>query len=115
MELKIGDFGLATKLDYEGEIKKTVCGTRTYMAPEILSGEYSYEVDIWSVAIIIYALFVGKTPFELDVPHKGDRISLIEKNIKSLKYRFPEECKMSYVAQRLIRKILVKNRAERPT
>ena len=115
MELKIGDFGLATKLDYEGEKKHTVCGTRTYMAPEILSGEHSYEVDIWSTAIIIYALLVGKTPFELDVPHTGDRIGQIDKNIKRLKYRFPEERKISYVAQRLIRKILVKNPADRPT
>ena len=115
MELKIGDFGLATKLDFDGEKKKTVCGTRTYMAPELLGGEHSYEVDIWSVAIIIYALFVGKTPFEMDIPPNVDRIKEIENNIRKLKFRFPEDCKMSYVAQRLIRKILVKNPADRPT
>jgi len=27
MEIKIGDFGLATKLDFPGERKRTICGT----------------------------------------------------------------------------------------
>lgn len=36
LELKVGDFGLATALAYEGERRKTVCGTPNYIAPEIL-------------------------------------------------------------------------------
>ena len=49
MEIKIGDFGLATKIEFEGEKKKTVCGTPNYIAPEILEATtgHSYEVDIW--------------------------------------------------------------------
>jgi len=54
MEIKLGDFGLATKLEYEGEKKKTICGTPNYIAPEILEGKgHSYEVDIWSVGVIM--------------------------------------------------------------
>ena len=88
------------------------------MAQEMLYGEHSYEVDIWSVAIIIFVLLIGKTPFEVDVPkgeYKFNRIKLIYKNIRQLKYKFPQDCKMSYVAQRLIRKILVKDSAKRPS
>ena len=33
MQVKIGDFGLATKLEYSGEKRKTVCGTPNYIAP----------------------------------------------------------------------------------
>ncbi len=33
MEIKIGDFGLATKLEFAEEKKKTVCGTPNYIAP----------------------------------------------------------------------------------
>lgn len=33
LELKIGDFGLATKINYAGERKKTKCGTPNYIAP----------------------------------------------------------------------------------
>lgn len=36
LEVKVGDFGLATALSYEGERRKTVCGTPNYIAPEIL-------------------------------------------------------------------------------
>ena len=58
MEIKLGDFGLATRLEYNEEKKKTICGTPNYIAPEILEGKgHSYEVDIWSVGVIMY-LFV---------------------------------------------------------
>lgn len=56
MEIKLGDFGLATKLEFDGEKKRTICGTPNYIAPEILDGKvgHSYEVDIWSMGVILY-------------------------------------------------------------
>lgn len=33
MEIKLGDFGLATKLEYPGDKRKTICGTPNYIAP----------------------------------------------------------------------------------
>ena len=55
MEIKLGDFGLATRLEYNEEKKKTICGTPNYIAPEILEGKgHSYEVDVWSVGVIMY-------------------------------------------------------------
>jgi len=54
MEIKIGDFGLATKLEFPGERKRTICGTPNYIAPEVLEGKgHSYEVDIWSLGVIM--------------------------------------------------------------
>lgn len=38
MEIKLGDFGLATTVEYDGERKRTICGTPNYIAPEILEG-----------------------------------------------------------------------------
>lgn len=66
MQIKLGDFGLATKLDFDGEKKRTICGTPNYIAPEVLEGRagHSYEVDIWSLGVIIYTLIIGKPPFE---------------------------------------------------
>lgn len=65
MNIKIGDFGLATKLEFEKEKKRTVCGTPNYIAPEILEGKgYTYKVDIWSIGVIIYTLYTGVPPFE---------------------------------------------------
>lgn len=62
MEVKLGDFGLASKLSFDGERRQTICGTPNYIAPEILSGKetgHSFEVDIWSFGVIAYTLLVG--------------------------------------------------------
>ncbi|XP_059619622.1 serine/threonine-protein kinase polo [Phlebotomus argentipes] len=65
MTVKIGDFGLATKIEFEGQRKETICGTPNYIAPEILNRKgHSYEADIWSVGCVMYTLLVGRPPFE---------------------------------------------------
>lgn len=111
MELKTGDFGLATKLEFEGERKRTVCGTPNYIAPEILEGKtgHSYEVDVWSLGVIIYTLIVGKPPFETQ------DVKQTYKRIKMNSYTFPENCVISDSARSLITEILVTDPAKRPT
>ena len=42
-QIKLGDFGLATKVDYDGERKRTLCGTPNYIAPEVLSKKGKYR------------------------------------------------------------------------
>mgnify|MGYP002624177292 FL=1 len=111
MELKVGDFGLATKLDFEGERKRTVCGTPNYIAPEILDGKtgHSYEVDIWSLGVIVYTLIIGKPPFETR------DVKTTYKRIKMNAYSFPENAIISEAAKNLISQILVTDPAKRPT
>lgn len=36
LKIKLGDFGLAAKLDFDSEKRHTVCGTPNYLAPEVL-------------------------------------------------------------------------------
>ena len=111
MELKVGDFGLATKLDFEGERKRTVCGTPNYIAPEILDGKtgHSYEVDIWSLGVIIYTLIIGKPPFETR------DVKTTYKRIKMNAYNFPENAIISDSAKNLITQILVTDPSKRPS
>ncbi|XP_016887743.1 serine/threonine-protein kinase DCLK1-like isoform X2 [Cynoglossus semilaevis] len=59
--LKLGDFGLATVVN--GPLY-TMCGTPTYVAPEIIAETgYGLKVDIWASGVIAYILLCGFPPF----------------------------------------------------
>mmetsp|Transcript_5749 Transcript_5749/g.4937 ORF Transcript_5749/g.4937 Transcript_5749/m.4937 type:complete len:157 (-) Transcript_5749:1652-2122(-) len=111
MELKCADFGLATKLEFDGEKKRTICGTPNYIAPEILDGKigHSYEVDTWSLGVIIYTLIIGKPPFETP------DVKTTYKKIRMNNYSFPENFPISDAARNLITKILNLDPSKRPS
>jgi len=59
------DFGLSKELDSVGSTTKTVCGTPTYLAPEVLLGQpYGNAIDWWSLGVVMYELFTGMNPFD---------------------------------------------------
>ncbi|KAK4128737.1 Pkinase-domain-containing protein [Parathielavia appendiculata] len=78
LTVKIGDFGLA-KIVGEESFTTTLCGTPSYVAPEILVNNkqrrYTKAVDIWSLGVVLYICLCGFPPFsdELerdDFPYK---------------------------------------------
>ena len=72
--LKLIDFGLAIHLN-AGEKATEVCGTTSYMAPEVLQGNYATECDIWSLGVITYFMLSGTLPFPgRNDDEKEDRI-----------------------------------------
>ena len=98
-QIKIGDFGLATKVDFEGERKRTLCGTPNYIAPEVLGKKgHSYEVDVWSLGCILYTLLVGRPPFETQT--LKDTYARIKRN----EYHIPSRIGQS--AKNLIARLL---------
>ncbi|XP_072319656.1 serine/threonine-protein kinase PLK1 [Eucyclogobius newberryi] len=108
MVLKIGDFGLATKIQFDGERKKTLCGTPNYIAPEVLCKKgHSYEVDVWSLGCILYTLLVGKPPFETSC--LKETYSRIKKN----NYTIPWH--INPAASSLIKRMLHADPTQRPT
>jgi polo-like kinase 1 len=108
MNLKIGDFGLAVQLMYDGEQKTEIAGTPNYIAPEILSGRrYSFEIDIWSFGVILYTLLVGKPPFQTT------DVKLTYRKIKANSYTFPDRV-IGRDARDLITRILHPDPRRRP-
>uniref|UniRef100_A0A7E4VY55 Serine/threonine-protein kinase PLK n=1 Tax=Panagrellus redivivus TaxID=6233 RepID=A0A7E4VY55_PANRE len=107
MKLKVGDFGLATRLKNADERKDTLCGTPNYIAPEMLQHrKHSFEVDVWATGCILYTLLCGHPPFETT--------SLTEtyNRIKSNQFTMPRSIG-AYAAQ-LIRDLLQNNEFNRP-
>ena len=42
----------------------SIKGTPLYMAPELVQEQpYNHTVDLWSLGVILYELFVGQPPF----------------------------------------------------
>ena len=111
LEIKLGDFGLAAKLDFDNEKRHTICGTPNYLAPEVLSSKsgHGYEVDIWSLGVVLYALVVGKPPFETP------EVKMTYEKIKKVIYAFPEQISLSVNVKNLITKIFVADPSKRPT
>ena len=111
LEIKLGDFGLAAKLDFDNEKRHTVCGTPNYLAPEVLSNKagHGYEVDVWSLGVVLYALVVGKPPFETP------EVKMTYEKIKKVIYAFPEQIPLTENVKNLITKIFNVDPSKRPT
>ena len=85
--VKLCDFGWCTRLD--GGNRGTFCGTAEYMSPEMVNKEeYSKDIDIWSLGILLYEMIHGHSPFK---PNKAKfNINDIMDNIKIQNLKFNE-------------------------
>lgn len=102
MELKLGDFGLAAKLNNPTDRRKSVWGTPNYIAPEVLANKtgHSFEVDIWALGVIAYTLLIGRAPFETR------DLNETYMKIQRASYSFPKHVTLAESSRDLISKCL---------
>ena len=83
------DFGFAKILseDHKGEYKTyTNCGTLCYSPPEVLLNKgYSWSIDLWGYAVMLFEMATGRTPFGADDPFK------VQQRILSGSIRWPKK------------------------
>ena len=90
-QIKIIDFGVATKLDSFGEAS-TAVGSPIYMDPLILKqhiekkavGKYDQRVDIWSLGAVFYQLLTGDRLYHVK------SVAELEKKVEEGNYFIPK-------------------------
>jgi len=117
-QVKVIDFGFAQRVPRWKRYLTKSCGTPFYTAPEVLNGRYNKEADMWSIGIIMFAMFFGFTPFQ----KAGDeRLGTRAENMAVrrrilLGYKgIPRRGRISSAAKRLIHSLLKMDVVERYT
>ncbi|EGR50235.1 SMAD/FHA protein kinase [Trichoderma reesei QM6a] len=91
LHVKLADFGLA-KIIGEESFTTTLCGTPSYVAPEILADgkhrKYTKAVDIWSLGVVLYICLCGFPPFS-DELYSRDFPFTLSQQIKSGRFDYP--------------------------
>jgi hypothetical protein len=63
--IKVGDYGLCKFIGGSQRTGQTQSvGTVHYMAPEISTGNYNRQIDIYAAGVILYELLTGHVPFD---------------------------------------------------
>lgn len=102
--LKLGDFGHAKEL--RGKRAFSMCGTREFMAPEMLEEiGYDFSQDWWSFGCLLYDMLCCDTPFH----GMSDRV--VTDKILYVQPYIPET--LSSAASSLIKMLLDKDLAKR--
>jgi CRP-like cAMP-binding protein len=105
----ITDFGFTRHLKKD-ELAYTMCGTPNYLPPEIIKNlGHAAPADNWSLAVLIYEVVQGESPFW----YEGlDQVSLFHAICEEDYYPLPDEA-ISDELRDLIHRLLEKNPSKR--
>eukprot|EP00914_Ancora_sagittata_P002455 GHVO01005432.1.p1 GENE.GHVO01005432.1~~GHVO01005432.1.p1 ORF type:complete len:368 (+),score=54.48 GHVO01005432.1:345-1448(+) len=107
---KLGDFGLAKRLQPKQAMTATTVGTPYYMSPEVLKrNSYDEKSDVWALGCLVYEMATGVPPHS-----KADSFEALQKLVFSGQTG-EFSCRYSDELHLIIRKMLAIKPGERPT
>jgi calcium-dependent protein kinase len=108
--LKLIDFGLACNFKDDRPMA-TRAGTPYYVSPQVLTGKYDHQCDIWSCGVIMFIMLCGYPPFY----GQSDREVLDKVRQGTLSFRDADWKAISEDAKELVRSLICKDPQERLT
>lgn len=101
--LKLIDMGTAKQLTQQKNFRTyTKIGTPHYMAPEVMLGKgYSFDVDLWSLGILLFEFLCGSLPFAEDLDSPSDVHACILKSEVKFPSFFKDEKAKKLILQLL--------------
>eukprot|EP00759_Apiculatamorpha_spiralis_P022430 PhF_6_TR26646/c0_g1_i7/m.38622 len=132
--VKITDFGLSSKISTADSPRKTIAGTYTYMAPEMVaqamnyrqgkqaaSFSYSTEVDVWSIGVVLYTIATRTSPYWNQTKQQqkasssaANKEEAYHQAISEARWEWPYGFKFDPEYMRLVESMLQKDGTKRP-
>ncbi|KAL6465147.1 hypothetical protein MHYP_G00252800 [Metynnis hypsauchen] len=111
--IKITDFNQSKILE-ESSLMKTLCGTPTYLAPEVFiaasTGGYTRAVDSWSLGVLLFICLGGYPPFNPESSTMPVRDQIMSGHYSFIRSQWQS---VSSNAKDLVKKLLVVDPAKR--
>ncbi|KAK1339372.1 hypothetical protein QTO34_020055 [Cnephaeus nilssonii] len=109
--IKLGDYGLAKKLNSEYSMAETLVGTPYYMSPELCQGvKYNFKSDIWAVGCVIFELLTLKRTFDATNP-----LNLCVKIVQGIRAMEVDSSQYSLELIQMVHACLDQDPEQRPT
>ncbi|XP_032143701.1 serine/threonine-protein kinase Nek9 isoform X4 [Sapajus apella] len=109
--IKLGDYGLAKKLNSEYSMAETLVGTPYYMSPELCQGvKYNFKSDIWAVGCVIFELLTLKRTFDATNP-----LNLCVKIVQGIRAMEVDSSQYSLELIQMVHSCLDQDPEQRPT
>jgi serine/threonine-protein kinase len=108
--VRLTDFGVAKLADGDATRSGVVPGTVAYLAPEQVSGgDADHRADLWAFGVTLYEMLAGRRPFA-GPSYAAVVLGIVGTEPEPLALRDP----VSPALERLVRRLLHKDPAERP-
>lgn len=109
--IKLGDYGLAKKLNSEYSMAETLVGTPYYMSPELCQGvKYNFKSDIWAVGCVSFELLTLKRTFDATNP-----LNLCVKIVQGIRAMEVDSSQYSLELIQMVHACLDQDPEQRPT